>query len=632
MKNTTFSAPAAFRPRGLRAPAGLLGPLRQTSSVLVAVLLASLCVGLGQDLTVTVSPPTQTARRGDLVTIQGAIHNSGPAPVFLNGNSISLFLHGFQILPSAFDLVLDDQPFAKGVPVKLDPGEEWSGRLFEISIGIDVPTTTYDGSFAVLGGTTAVPFIAQGNAAFQLAVLGVPSVDGPAVPIDLTATSGGSTITLAWTDQASDEEGFSIEQSTDGSAYSVIGQVGTDRDHYVVGPLDNPADAYFFRIRAFNSFQTLTYSAFSSVVSVPTYRLALAQTGQGTVQAAPRTERYLSNAVVSLTATAEAGLAFTGWSGDATGTNNPLNVIVRSNMSVRATFLKLLSFTALTPGGGSVGVTPSAGAYPSGASLTVGANPAPGWVFLHWLGDLNNTNQTNTVTMTRAKSVTAIFGTPFTPSITGNGSVGIAPLAAFYPYGESVQLTAVPAAGHFFSSWSDQVLATDNPVSFVITHDNALVTATFAPLVEGEFALTVIVDGHGGVTANPKGNHFVAGTVVQLAALPDTGESFLGWSGDANGMDHQLAVTLNQSRTIVARFTQRPKLFIDLGDLFLGTDGSRVTVRGEAGQVLEIQTRPTLTEGWTPLGLITNDFGETQFLDPTATNGTVRFYRARVTP
>ena len=598
----------------------------------MAVLLASLCVGRGQDLTVTVSPRTKTAIRGDLVTILGTIHNNGPAAVFLNGDSISLFLHGFQILPVAFDLHLDDKPFVKGSPVKLDPGEEWSGSLFEATIGIDAPTTTYEGSFSVLGGTSPVPFHVLGSGTFQLIVRGVPPVGGPAPPGNLTGTGAGSNITLAWTDQANNEEGFSIEQSTDGSDYSVIALVGADRDRYVVGPLDNLANEYFFRIRTFNSFNTLTYSDVSSFVLVPTYTLMLTQTGQGTVQATPRSGRYQSNTVVSLTATPAAGLVFNGWSGDATGTNSPVDVIVNANKSVHATFLGVFSLTALTPGGGSVVVTPSGGPYLSGTALTVGANPAPDWTFLHWLGELNNTNQTNTVTMIRPKSVAAIFGTPFTPSVAGSGLVNVAPVGPLYPYGATVQLTALPAAGHFLASWGSPLFSTDNPVWYTITNSNPSVTASFAPLAEGELALTVVADGHGSVTANPKGTHFITGGVVQLTAVPDKDESFLGWSGDAGGTDRQLAVVMSQSRTIHARFTKRPTLFIHPADVLPGAEGTRLTLRGEVGQMFEIHALPAFTNRWATLGLITNEFGESQFLDTTATNGTMRFYRARVWP
>ena len=119
---------------------------------------------------------------------------------------------------------------------------------------------------------------------------------------------------------------------------------------------------------------------------------------------------------------------------------------------------------------------------------------------------------------------------------------------------------------------------------------------------------------------------------MQLTAVPDKDESFLGWSGDAGGTDRQLAVVMSQSRTIHARFTKRPTLFIHPADVLPGAEGTRLTLRGEVGQTFEIHAIPTLTNRWATLGLITNEFGDSQFLDTTATNGTMRFYRARVWP
>src|SRR5207342_1856610 len=86
---------------------------------LATLLLASLTAGHGQDLIVTLSQPTQNAQRGDFVTFQGTIRNIGASELFLNGNSIALSLHASVILPAAFDLYLDESPFAAGVPPTL---------------------------------------------------------------------------------------------------------------------------------------------------------------------------------------------------------------------------------------------------------------------------------------------------------------------------------------------------------------------------------------------------------------------------------------------------------------------------------------------------------------------------------
>ncbi len=269
MNNTTFFPLAGSRSGWIKGSATLFGRYLHKGLLLMSLLLASMVVCQGQSLTVTVSPQTKTAIRGDVVTYQGTISNNGATSLYLNGDGIFSTLHGFQVLPVTFDLHLDDAPFVTGAPVILNPGQSWSGNLFQVTVGIDAPATTYDGSFSVLGGTGAAPFNLLGNATFRLTVLGASPFGGPAAPSNLRAMTAGSNIALTWTDHASNEEGFSIERSTDGTTFSVIALVGADQVQYVIGA-PNPAAVYFFRVRAFNSFNTLTYSAYSSVAVAQT--------------------------------------------------------------------------------------------------------------------------------------------------------------------------------------------------------------------------------------------------------------------------------------------------------------------------------------------------------------------------
>jgi uncharacterized repeat protein (TIGR02543 family) len=58
----------------------------------------------------------------------------------------------------------------------------------------------------------------------------------------------------------------------------------------------------------------------------------------GTVAKNPNAATYNSGAVVQLTATPNPGYTFTGWSGDATGNTNPLNVTMNANKNITALF------------------------------------------------------------------------------------------------------------------------------------------------------------------------------------------------------------------------------------------------------------------------------------------------------
>lgn len=84
--------------------------------------------------------------------------------------------------------------------------------------------------------------------------------------------------------------------------------------------------------------------------SIPTYTLTVSATN-GTVTKSPNTATYSANAVVSLTAIPNAGYAFAGWSGDASGTANPSSVTMNGNRNVTALFqaLPVLSSIAVSP-------------------------------------------------------------------------------------------------------------------------------------------------------------------------------------------------------------------------------------------------------------------------------------------
>ncbi|WP_449555732.1 InlB B-repeat-containing protein, partial [Hymenobacter terricola] len=69
--------------------------------------------------------------------------------------------------------------------------------------------------------------------------------------------------------------------------------------------------------------------------------------GSGTVAKSPDQATYPSGTLVSLTATPGAGQQFAGWSGDATGTANPLPVTMNANKAITATFTPIPSGPAV---------------------------------------------------------------------------------------------------------------------------------------------------------------------------------------------------------------------------------------------------------------------------------------------
>jgi LmbE family N-acetylglucosaminyl deacetylase len=98
-----------------------------------------------------------------------------------------------------------------------------------------------------------------GLAEFEVYVTqGAPSA--PAAPSGLTATATSSSqINLAWVDNATNETGYSIERSTDGTTFTVVATLGANVTTYANTGLA-AATTYSYRVRAANSAGTSAYS------------------------------------------------------------------------------------------------------------------------------------------------------------------------------------------------------------------------------------------------------------------------------------------------------------------------------------------------------------------------------------
>ena len=96
-----------------------------------------------------------------------------------------------------------------------------------------------------------------------------------------------------------------------------------------------PASAGNYTVSVSNNLGSVTSAP---VTLTLLYSLTTSATLGGGVARSPNATNFLPNAVVTLTATPNPGLVFTGWSGDASGTNNPLNVTMNAHKSIVANF------------------------------------------------------------------------------------------------------------------------------------------------------------------------------------------------------------------------------------------------------------------------------------------------------
>ncbi len=323
-----------------------------------------------------------------------------------------------------------------------------------------------------------------------------------------------------------------------------------------------------------------------AVFNIPVVSLTVSLTGNGsgTVTSIPAgincgadcAESYIHGFQIILTPTPGIDSAFAGWSGDPDCSDG--RVTMQSAKTCTATFnLQILTLTVSRSGNGSGTVTSvPAGincgvdcteGYNYGTQVTLTATPATGSVFAGWSGSFDCSE--GVLTMQSNATCFATFTlqvVTLTVSRSGNGSgtvtsvpAGIncgADCAEGYNYGTQVTLTATPATGSVFASWSGDLDCSDGVVTM---QSVKTCTATFNIQV---LMLTVSRSGTGSgtVTSVPAGINCGAdctegynyGTQVTLTATPATGSVFAGWSGDSDCSDG--AVTMQSAKTCTAAF------------------------------------------------------------------------------
>ncbi len=281
------------------------------------------------------------------------------------------------------------------------------------------------------------------------------------------------------------------------------------------------------------------------------YSLTVNMVGSGDVIKIPDPPSYAYGSVVNLTAVADDGWSFGGWSGDLSSSVTSETIIMDGNKTVTAIFTpNQYSLSASVVGNGVVNPD-IAGPYTYEDVVALTAVADAGWTFSGWSGDLSGSVNPESIVMDGNKSVIATFAQDqysLTVTVVGSGNVG-RNYAGPYVYGDIIELTAIPNAGWTFSGWSNDLSGSANPASIVMDRDKT-VTATF---IQSTYSLTVNVAGNGSVNRNVAGPYH-PGDVVELTAVPDAGSSFSGWSGDLSGSANPTSIVMNGDKSVTATF------------------------------------------------------------------------------
>ena len=260
---------------------------------------------------------------------------------------------------------------------------------------------------------------------------------------------------------------------------------------------------------------------------------------------------YDYGTTIHLTAHSNTGYTFTQWNdGNIT---NPRSVFVEGNATYTAVFtpLQYEITTECDPVEG--GTVTGAGTYDYGSTATLTATPNENYIFLCWSDGIASNPRNVTVTSNaNYKALFHLNGTPqYTITVVANDpALGNVTGSGIYPEGATIEISAMPYAGAYFTAWNDG--NTDNPRSIEVTHDMEFMAMfaeveTYSITVRPENSLQGSTYGSGEYTLNEE---------VIIGATPRPGYYFSGWQdGD---MNNPRTIIVTGDAEYIASFSQNP--------------------------------------------------------------------------
>jgi|GEM_PF-2261729 len=285
----------------------------------------------------------------------------------------------------------------------------------------------------------------------------------------------------------------------------------------------------------------------------------------GTVSKSPSKAMYDSNSVVTLSATPNMGYHFVGWSGDASGSTNPLNVTMNANKNDTAIFAET-SFIIIASSGGNGTISPPGdNSVNYGDSIAFSITPAPCYhVSGVYKDDTISLGAPSSYTFDSVKAshtIDAFFAINQYTITASNG-----PNGSISPHGDrtvncgdSVTFTIIPASGYHidgvFVDNADTSVGAVSNYTFRNVTSNHLISAFFAI---DQYRLTLNSLPQSGGTTHPNGQAmYDSNTVVSDTAVPNANYRFGHWSGDISISDsfaNPINVTMNRAKNITANF------------------------------------------------------------------------------
>ena len=223
----------------------------------------------------------------------------------------------------------------------------------------------------------------------------------------------------------------------------------------------------------------------AAYTAINTHTLSITS-NNGTVSKNPDASSYTYGTSVELTATPNTGYHFDNWSGDASGTSNPLNITMSSDKNITANF-SINTFTITSSAGANGSVSPNGTTSNNyGTSRTFTFTPDTHYHIADVVVDGVSVGTPSTYTFTNitaSHTISVSFAIDeFSLTLNAaNGSIDKNPNTSTYTYGSVVTLTAVQQSINYeFSNWSGDLSGSVNPTT-ILMDGNKTVTANFVP-------------------------------------------------------------------------------------------------------------------------------------------------------
>ena len=155
-------------------------------------------------------------------------------------------------------------------------------------------------------------------------------------------------------------------------------------------------------------------------------------------------------------------------------------------------------------------------------------------------GDYTNTSNSYTTYSNRPNTQITYTIPTYSLTVNRNPTAGgsVSPTSGTYQQGVTASITATPATGYRFSSWSVSGTGatlsstTANPTTFTMGTANATVTANFTAIPS--HTLTVSANPTAGGTVTGSGTYY-EGQTQSITATPASGYRFSGWTVSGTG-------------------------------------------------------------------------------------------------